>query len=373
MSTRPWSVFVVLAAFILVVGAACSAASGGASPTATPEATHPPQLLPTTEPKPTVEMPALPTQGSAPSGAAPFELDSTVYKHPSGTFSFNPPAGWTPDEGRSGVVFTSPDEAGKLDFSVTNTGYQLDAASLEEYVKATEANYFGSFSNYNQDQYQFDKDKGTAQVSKSLTSDKGDRKVLTYYLQQGQGVYEFDFWANADVAADYSDAYAKLLDTIKVNGDAVSSLPVYSFINTFTDKNNLFQFEVPLSWTYAYDEGKNYYSDTFTSPDKNAFVENISYDDGTTFTKSDAGATALNLLNKYYTNGAGDIKVTGDVVQSDGSERLDWTSKQGGYSGQSFFETRGTTFLMLSLVSDDKYSDVYSSVFDNTVSTYKIP
>jgi hypothetical protein len=102
-------------------------------------------------------------------------------------------------------------------------------------------------------------------------------------------------------------------------------------------------------------------------------MENISFDDGTTFTKSDAGATALNILNKGYTGGAGDIKITGDVVQGDGSERLDWTSKEGGYSGQSFFETRGTTFLMLSLLAGEGFEEVYGSVFDNTLATYAIP
>lgn len=372
MSKRPWLVFVGLALFILIVGLACSA--GGSTSTTEPVATDAPKSLPTAETKPTSEpKQTLPTQGSAPAAAAPFELDTAVYTHPSGAFSFNPPVGWTSEEGTSGVVFTSPDGAGKLDFSVTNTGEQLDSAALESFVKATEANFFGTFSNYSQDQYQFDPSTNSGLVAKSLTSDTGDRKVFTYYLQDGQGVYSFDFWANADVASDYKDAYANLLNTINVKGKAAADLPLYSFIYTFSDKNNLFQFEVPLAWTYSYDEATNIYQDRFTSPDGHSVIDNITYDDGTATSKSQAGAVALSLLNQVYTNGANDIKITGDKVQPDGSERLTWTSKKGGYSGQSFFETRGTTFLMLSWLVDSGYEDMFGPVFDGVLSSYKVP
>jgi hypothetical protein len=373
MIKRPWFVFVILAVFILMVGAACSA--GASASTATPEPAPTSKPLPTAEPKPTSALPkpSLPTQGAAPANA-PFDLDTTVYEHPSGTFSFNPPVGWTPEEGQSGVVFTNPDGTAKIDFSATNTGAELDSAGLETFIKATEENYFGWRTDYQQVDYNFDKSNSNALVAKSFTDDNGtDQKVFTYYLQNGQGVYSFDFWAEGDIASDYKDPYANLLGTINVNGTKAADLPVYNFIYTFTDKNNNFQFEVPLSWTYAYDESKNAYTDTFTSPDGHAVMQNISYDDGTTFTKSDAGATALNILNQTYTSGAGDIKVTGDVVQADGSERLDWTSKKGNFSGESFFETRGTTFLMLSLLFDEGYSDVYGPVFDNTLNTYAVP
>jgi hypothetical protein len=86
MSKRPWLVFVLFAVFVLVVGAACSASSGDTSPTAVPTKESP--SLPTSKPEPTAELPkpALPTQGAAPAGPAPFEIDSNVYEHPSGIF-----------------------------------------------------------------------------------------------------------------------------------------------------------------------------------------------------------------------------------------------------------------------------------------------
>lgn len=375
MIKRPWLVFAGLALFILIIGLACSA--GSSASTAEPAATAAPKSQPTAEPKPTSEPKQVqPTQGSAPapSSNAPFDMDSAAYEHPSGAFSFNPPVGWTAEEGTSGVVFTSPEGTAKLDFSVTNTGVDLDSAALETFIKATEDNYFGWRTDFSQVNYNYDESTSSALVAKSFTDGNGTaQKVFTFYLQDGQGVYSFDFWAEGDIASDYKDPYVNLMGTINVDGAKAADLPVYSFIYPFTDKNNQFQFEVPLAWTYAYDEADNVYIDTFASPDLHTKIENISYDDGTAVSKSVAGKFALNLLNQIYTGGAGDIKVTGDVVQADGSERLDWTSKKGGYSGQSFFETRGTTFLMLSWLYDEGYSDVFSPVFDNTLNTYTIP
>jgi hypothetical protein len=303
----------------------------------------------------------------------PFELDSTVYEHPSGTFSLNPPAGWTPSEGTGGVVFTSPDENAMIDFSVTNTGYELALESFESFVQSTEANYFGWRSDYAQLGYEFDQENGSALVAKSFTSDGIPQAVFTLYLLNGQGVYSFDFWAEEDVAQDYSDPYSDLMSTINVNSAGVVDQPVYNYVTTFTDMNGLFQFDVPLAWTYGFDEAENVYVDTFASPDLHSKIENITYDDVTTWSKSQAGAFALALLNEYYTNGSNDIKITDDKVQPDGSERLTWESRSGNFSGISFFETRGTTFLMLSYLVDGGYEDIYGPVFDNTLATYAIP
>ena len=58
-------------------------------------------------------------------------------------------------------------------------------------------------------------------------------------------------------------------------------------------------------------------------------VENIAYDDGTAFNGSENGKFALQIPNQNYssTGKEGDIKVTDDSIQKDGSERLTWTSK----------------------------------------------
>jgi hypothetical protein len=118
------------------------------------------------------------------------------------------------------------------------------------------------------------------------------------------------------------------------------------------------------------DEGPNVVVDTFYAPDRHAVIQNMSYDDGTLVTKAMAGAFALELLKTYY---ATDIRITDDVVQPDGSERLTWHSRSGDYSGVSFFETRGTTFLLFTTLYDNPFEDIYLDVLNYTISTYDIP
>ncbi len=148
---------------------------------------------------------------------------------------------------------------------------------------------------------------------------------------------------------------------------------------TFTDQNKYFAIDLPSDWTHTQDVDKqnNYwYQDTFKSPDGNAKVDSIVYNDGTPWTGSQNGAFALQLLNQYYSNTGkeGDIRVSGDSIQKDGSERLDWTSKGGNYSGESFFEIRNRmAFLMLTIMWDNNYASQYQTTLDDAISSYRVP
>jgi hypothetical protein len=149
-----------------------------------------------------------------------------------------------------------------------------------------------------------------------------------------------------------------------------------SALVTFTDKNNYYAIDVPGDWKHETSSGDNYYIDTFTSPDSAAVVENIAYDDGTPFNGSDNGKFALQILNQNYskTGKEGDIHVTDDSIQKDGSERLTWSSKAGAYSGVSYFEIRNkTTFLMFTIDwGNDKKAD-YFDTLSSVVTSYRAP
>ena len=149
---------------------------------------------------------------------------------------------------------------------------------------------------------------------------------------------------------------------------------------TFTDQNNLYTIEVPADWIYeqTYDAEDNYYYiDTFTSPDGGAVIENIVYDDGTRFTGNQKGRFALYLLNTFYssTGKEGDIRVSDDKIMEDGSERLTWTSRGGGYSGYSFLEVRsnGTTFLLFTVDWGNDVEDIYRDTLEYVIESYSIP
>ena len=106
-------------------------------------------------------------------------------------------------------------------------------------------------------------------------------------------------------------------------------------------------------------------------------IENIVYDDGERFTGNQKGKFALYLLNTFYssTGKEGDIKVSDDSIMKDGSERLTWSSKGGGYSGISFLELRsnGTTFLFFTVDWGDAVKDTYIDTLNYVIESYTIP
>jgi hypothetical protein len=145
---------------------------------------------------------------------------------------------------------------------------------------------------------------------------------------------------------------------------------------TFTDKNKYYQIDLPGDWKHTESSGSHYYIDTFKSADDKAVVENIAYDDGTAFNGSENGKFALQILNQNYssTGATGDIRVTDDSIQNDGSERLTWTSKGGGYSGLSYFEIRNkTTFLMFTIDWGNYSESTYIDTLNKVVSSYRLP
>lgn len=157
---------------------------------------------------------------------------------------------------------------------------------------------------------------------------------------------------------------------------------------TFVDGNNLLAFDLPGDWTYENtDHGREIYSDTqaytdtFISPDGSAKVESLVMfaDAGVTVNNSTSQAVALDILNTYYSSTGtnnGDIRISSDQIMNDGSERFEWTSKGGGYSGISFFEVRGSdkrTWLMWTLIWDNSADQAVLDVLDNAIATYYVP
>ncbi|MCI0399618.1 MAG: hypothetical protein L0322_32450, partial [Chloroflexi bacterium] len=218
---------------------------------------------------------------------------------------------------------------------------------------------------------QVDKDILVARVTKELFFDGVPQVVFTLYDQHGAVVYSLDFWADADVSDSYGVAYEQIIDGATVYSEtAAEVVEPYYWIYDFYGPGDLFTIEVPTPWRYEYTEGDTAIVDTFYSPDEHAVVQNVTYDDGEVISREVAGAFALELLKQYY---AADIVITDDQVQSDGSERLTWYSPSGDYSGISFFETRGTTFLLFSTLWDNPYEADYLDTLNYIISTYDIP
>lgn len=362
-----------LMSFATLVALACTCGNVPASPTAAP--------LPTTAPptKPPVELPTEagpatkpPIGGETPVSGGSIELAGDVYAHPSGAFTTAYPAGWESNERDDGTYFGDPNSLSEMDINFTNVGVEFDEESFTNFVNNMELNWFGGFDDY-QEESREPQDDGSLLVLKTLTDRDGNaRTVFSYYWQEGTVVFGQDFWSASDEYDAYVDGFVEIANSMETFPDVAASAPLYVFRYNFTCPSELCTFDVPYGWSYLRNEDYDHtIIDQFKTPDGNALIENVTYDDGTPINKSVAGQFALGLLKEFYE--VQDIVVTDDQVQSDGSERLTWYSKEGGYSGQSFFETRGTSFLMLTFTANNDYYDLYGGIWTVLLDTYAVP
>jgi len=144
----------------------------------------------------------------------------------------------------------------------------------------------------------------------------------------------------------------------------------------FTDQSKFYQIEIPSDWIHTSNSGAHAYLDQFKSPDGNALVENISYNDGKPFTGADNSRMALHLLHQFYssTGKEGDVRINDDKIMPDGSERLTWTSKGRGFSGLSYFRVRdGVDFTMFTVEWANGYESQYTDVLNKIYASYKVP
>lgn len=384
---------------LLALPALACGLTGGAEPTAAPtdppplatdtaqpestateaplEPTEEPTEEPAVEPTATLGLPGAPTKEPLPtldagSGGAisDIELDSTPYNQPDGSFSLNPPLGWEVTSDDASASIEAPDGSGFIYIQVTNTGYGLDEVAFTSFVENRDLNFFLGFDDYAEVAQEVDTESRVASVTKNLTFDGIPQTVITLYDQYDAIIYTYDFWSDDTNIDAYSDLYSQVVDTVQVNPDAATEQVEYNWVYTFTGPNDLFTIEVPTPWRYERTEGENAIVDTFYSPDEHGVIQNITYDDGTETSRSQAGAFALELLRSYY---ASDIRIHSDEVQPDGSERLIWSSPGGDYSGTSFLETRGTTFLLFTTMHDNPFEEYYLDTLNYTIDSYDIP
>lgn len=342
---------------------------GGETPAAGTEA---PQSLakPTEEPPgPAEKQPGGAEEGSPSSVGV--ELADELYVHPSNSFAFYPPAGWSSDEGEAWVTWTAPDDVAWFDVYINPTGVALDADAMDRFITANEENWFGGFDGYQVIDRSIDEFNAYVVDQTAIVSNI-EHDLRSIYYQADDVVFEVDFWVESDAAASYMPAFEQIWADMQIDPEPVSNtlVPYTFFTYTFTDDEGYFSFDIPYAWRWTRETGDNHVLDTFWAPDEMAYIDSLKYDDGSTVSKSDAGAFALALLREIY---AVDIKITGDKVQTDGSERLTWYSPGGSYSGVSFFETRGTAFLFLTFVADDTLFDTYVPTFDTLLATYVVP
>ena len=368
---RFWIALLALAATSLACGFSFGNLPTEAQPTAIPTL-PPPTAIPTLPPPtaaPTQPPTQAPSQRPAPTSQAPapIRLSDTLYSHPQGLFEFHVPQGWElSNEGDAFVTFApkDPNAVSSIIVSAVNTGLPLNAQGFHNLVQAYEQLYEGG------EQLKSDIKGQIATVAK--ITECGDEQCYTesqYYLD-GTAVIILEVSVPANRKPMAKRLFDALIDDLTYDSNAIANQPIYNDVWNFTAPNNLFTMDLPLAWYYTSDSSDTAYVDRVDSPDGNAYIESLIYDDGTQYSKSEAGKITLELLREYY---ASDLRVTDDQVQPDGSERLTWHSASQKITGVTFFETRDTALLFLTMVATDKTFDLYNQMFDRLLSTYTIP
>jgi len=232
------------------------------------------------------------------------------------------------------------------------------------------ANWWGSLKDYNPNAPALLSDGFWVVSAYGLGENDTPMAIVSYYWRVGTSIFAVDFGCPFDQYDAYISVFGALAESLKVDAQAAAKAPLYTARTTFNGPKQLFQMSVPAAWTHAHSETTDGVTvvDTFISPDQNSSILSIGYDDGTVISKSVAGQFALNLLHDVFA--IQNIKVKDDKVQPDGSERLIWTSPGG--DGVTFFETRGTTFLMLTWIVNTGYYDLYFPLWDEILSSYTI-
>ncbi|MBN1667399.1 MAG: hypothetical protein JW862_09925 [Anaerolineales bacterium] len=160
-------------------------------------------------------------------------------------------------------------------------------------------------------------------------------------------------------------------DSVEFHPEILVAQPAYARVVTVSDPENLFSLEVPDAWTAEIIGGEYTWVATFTSPDQHAVIQVLRYDDGEPLSGFVAGDFALFLLNTYL---ASEPQIFYYKRLPDGREQLDWVSpwKYPDYRGISSFRSLGTSYVMLTVMVDLDYEDIYLPVLDRAQESFRL-
>jgi hypothetical protein len=290
-----------------------------------------------------------------------------LYSHPSGLFAFHPPAGWGLEADAASVHLRQPEDLAFLRVQATNTGVPLNEEAFARFVSARSENLYGRYRDSEVRQSQIDVQSMRARVTYSYLSDRGPIRLTSEYRGAGQAVFALDFWSHEPWFDSYWSQILPLLNDIQIDPAPARELPVYGWVHEYVDPGEQFRLEVPVSWGSESDNADFTAIQRFQSPDLAASIDIIRYDDGSDLSKREAALIVQTVLNLHY---APDLRIVGDEIQPDGSERLTWISPAEGISGRAYFELRDSTLVMLIVHSRDEYAETYAAPLQQAVTTF---
>ena len=365
--------FVVTAAALLLSGCSFSVNLGNTTPTSLPPAVV---VSPVTGQETTPTESAASTEAS--SGTSAYTLSTTQFILPSKAFAVYPPEGWENQQKDSEieVAYISPDGSVVITTEFTNTGYTLDTTALENYIDGNQANIYSGKSNYSEQSRELHLDQGYGMVYVTFDYNNVPQKVERLYQQDGNVIFETEFWADADKWDQNVDFFNKYLDGLTYNGSNVKNYEPYMFVNTYTNVDNLFSFDYLRPWNYVVNKTTEKYgsSESLWAPDSQAVIDILYFNDYKTYwSKGVAGQWAISSLESGYSKGSGDLKIDKDQMNENGYEQLNWHSIQNKETGITVFTAKDTRIALVTVAWANSSADVYQSSLEYTITTFVSP
>lgn len=334
-----------------------------------PEATLPPTTSPFDRKIPTRTV--QPTEQITP---GELRLSRGTYFHPSGTFSFVPPAGWAEDTSEYGyVTFAEPDGEGFINTTVTYTGYTLLPEDFERFFLAREANFFTGYDNYLAVDQQTDLATGTAWARKTVDYEGIGNTVDSYYFLSDLSVYVIDLWSETARVEQYETLYQQMMDSFQMSLGDLQTFPLYNFVWTLRDPLGAFSFEIPISWRYEYLEQSGAIVDESWAPDNDAFITHIHLIGEGNLEKKAQIKRVEEVLQSIYPDLMENVKVINQQDWDPDGILLEWSTSAKQWRLQTLIRSTGEDLMALSGFYMKDYEDSYLSTIDYGFDWYSVP
>lgn len=309
----------------------------------------------------------VPTAELSSNNGQPADSELVEFNHREKLFSMLIPAGWKVREEQSFAIFTAPDETAFILAAVENTGVLLDEAGFTNYISQSEKNNFGHLKDYQQAEAKMDNQLGIATVRSRFYLANEPQELSSYYIRKENIIITMRLQANRAEFLKIEKMFEQVMNSAKFDLDKASGLIPYNIVYDFTHPMNAFSLKMPTSWQYAREEFTNFTIDRFISPDGAAWIENLTYDDGNVIKPNQAFTITVNLVWELF---AKDLRISEIKTQPDGSTRWVWRSDKNNLQGTTFYEIRGTKFLMLSLIAKKEIQEVIAPLFSVVIQNY---
>ncbi len=298
----------------------------------------------------------------------PADSELVEFNHQQKLFSLLIPAGWKAREEESFATFTAPDETVSILAAVENTGIPLDETGFTNYISNTEKNNFSHLKDYLQEEAKLDNRLGIATVRSQFYLANEPQELSSFYIRKENIIITMRLQAYRSKFSKLEKMFDQVINSAKFDLDKASGLISYNMVYDFAHPMNVFTLKIPTSWRYLREEFTNFAIDRFYSPDGAAWIENLTYDDGNVIKPNQAFTITTNLVWELF---AKDLRISEIKPQPDGSTRWVWRSDKNKIQGTTFYELRGTKFLMLSLIAKNDIQKVIEPLFGVIIQNYK--